>query len=51
MYNTEELEIVDCIEESNPKSVQNLSNQMDAIKLAVSAQYTKSKAIKIKDKI
>ncbi len=48
MYDKEELEIVDYIEEGNPKSVQNLSDKMDKIKSAVSTKYTKRKAINIK---
>ena len=48
MYNKEELEIVDYIEEENPKSVPNLSDKMDKIKSAVTAKYTKRKAINIK---
>jgi len=48
MYNKEELEIVDYVEESNPRSVPNLQDKMDKIKLAVSIKYTKRKAINIK---
>jgi predicted DNA binding CopG/RHH family protein len=48
MYNKEELEIVDYIEESNPTSVPNLHDKIDKIKSAVSAKYTKRKAINIK---
>ena len=48
MYDKEELEIVDYIEEENPKSVPNLSDKMDKIKSAVTVKYTKRKAINIK---
>ena len=48
MYTKEELEIVDYVEESNPRSVPNLHDKIDKIKSAVSAKYTKRKAINIK---
>jgi len=48
MYDKEELEIVDYIEEENQKSVPNLSDKMDKIKSAVTVKYTKRKAINIK---
>ena len=48
MYDKEELEIVDYIEEENPSSVPNLSEKKDKIKSAVTAKYTKRKAINIK---
>lgn len=48
MYNKDELEIVDYIENENPKSVANLSDKIDKIKSAVNAKYTKRKAINVK---
>ena len=48
MYNKEELEIVDYIEEQNPRSVDNLSEKIEKIKTAVTTKYTKRKAINIK---
>jgi predicted DNA binding CopG/RHH family protein len=48
MYNKEELETVDYIEEQNPRSVDRLSEKIEAIKSAVSTKYTKRKAINIK---
>ena len=48
MYDKDELAIVEHIEESSPKSVPNLHDKMDKIKSAVSAKYTKRKAINIK---
>ncbi len=48
MYTKEELEIVNYIEEENPKSVPNLSDKIDKIKSAVTTKYTKRKAINIK---
>ena len=48
MYNKEELEIVDYIEEHNPHSVDNLAEKIEKIKSAVTAKYTKRKAINIK---
>jgi predicted DNA binding CopG/RHH family protein len=48
MYSKEELEILDYIEEQNPRSVDNLSEKIDKIKSAVNAKYTKRKAINIK---
>ena len=48
MYNKEELEIVDYVEEQNPRSVDNLVEKIDKIKTAVTAKYTKRKAINIK---
>lgn len=51
MYDNEELEIVEYIEESKPKSVPNLHDKMDKIKSAVNTKYTKRKAINIKKKI
>ena len=48
MYNKEELEIVDYIEEQNPRSVDNLAEKIEKIKTAVTAKYTKRKAINIK---
>ena len=48
MYTKEELEIVNYIEEENPKSVPSLSDKMDKIKSAVTAKYTERKAINIK---
>ena len=48
MYNKEELEIIDYIEEQNPRSVDNLSEKIEKIKTAVTTKYTKRKAINIK---
>ena len=48
MYTKEESEIVDYIEKQNPSSVPDLSNEIDIIKSAVTAKYTKRKAINIK---
>ena len=48
MYNKEELEIVDYIEEQNPRSVDNLAEKIEKIKTAVTTKYTKRKAINIK---
>jgi len=48
MYSKEELEIVDYIEEQNPRSVDKLSEKIDKIKSAVNVKYTKRKAINIK---
>ena len=48
MYTDEELEIVDYIETQNPKSVDNMSEKLDKIKLAVTTKYTKRKAINLK---
>ena len=48
MYDKEELEIVDYIEKQNLSSVPNLSSEIDMIKSAVTAKYTKWKAINIK---
>ncbi|MEA2017481.1 MAG: antitoxin [Campylobacterota bacterium] len=48
MYTKEELEIVDYIENKNPKSIVNLSNKIDMIKSSVTKKYTKRKAINLK---
>jgi len=48
MYTEEELEIVEYIENENPKSIKNSLEKMDKIKLAVSSKYTKRKAINLK---
>ena len=48
MYDKEELEIVDYIENESPSSVSDLANKMDKIKSAVTTKYTKRKAINIK---
>ena len=48
MYTKEELEIVDYIENQNPKSVSDAKIKMQQIKSAVTDKYTKRKAINIK---
>ena len=48
MYTKEELEIVDYIENENPKSVSDMKSKMQQIKSAVTTKYTKRKAINIK---
>jgi len=48
MYTKEELEIVDYIEEQNPRSVEKLDEKIGKIKSAVREKYTKRKAINIK---
>ena len=48
MYNKEELEIVDYIEEQSPHSVDNLAKKIEKIKTAVTVKYTTRKAIGIK---
>ncbi|MCF6243662.1 MAG: hypothetical protein L3J43_01345 [Sulfurovum sp.] len=48
MYDKDELEIVDYVENENPKSVQDVASKMDKIKSAVTKKYTKRKAINIK---
>jgi len=48
MYDKEELEIVDYIEEQSPGSIPNLKSEIDIIKAAVTQKYTKRKAINIK---
>ena len=48
MYTKDELEIVDYIEGSTPKSVPDAASKIDRIKSAVSRKYTKRKAINIK---
>lgn len=47
MYDKEELEIVDYIEEQNPSSIPNLKSEIDMIKAAVTQKYTKRKSINI----
>lgn len=41
MYTKEELEIVDYIENKNPKSVPDMKSKMQQIKSAVTDKYTK----------
>ena len=48
MYTKEELEIVDYIENENPKSVPDVKSKMQQIKSAVTDKYTKRKAINVK---
>ncbi len=48
MYTKEELEIVDYIENKNPKSVSDVKSKMQHIKSAVTDKYTKRKAIYVK---
>ena len=48
MYTKEELEIVDYIEDENPKSVPDVKSKMQQIKSAVTDKYTKRKAINVK---
>lgn len=48
MYIEEESEIVDYIENENPKSVPDVKSKMQQIKSAVTDKYTKRKAIKVK---
>jgi len=48
MYTKEELEIVDYIENENPKSVSDVKSKMQQIKSAVTDKYTKRKAINVK---
>ena len=48
MYTKEELEIIDYIENQNPKSVENLQSEIETIKKAVTDKYNKRKAINIK---
>ena len=48
MYTNEELEIVDCIENENPKSIPDAKSKMQQIKSAVTDKYTKRKAINVK---
>lgn len=48
MYTKEELEIVDYIENKNPKSVPDMKSKMQQIKSAVTDKYTKWKAINVK---
>jgi len=48
MYTKEELEIVDYIENKNPKSVPDVKFKMQQIKSAVTDKYTKRKAINVK---
>ena len=48
MYTKEESEIVDYIENENPKSVPDVKSKMQQIKSAVTDKYTKRKAINVK---
>ena len=48
MYTKEELEIIDYIENQNPKSIENLRSEIETIKKAVTDKYNKRKAINIK---
>ena len=48
MYTKEELEIVDYIENQNPKSIDNVKEKMAKIQTAVTDKYNKRKAINIK---
>ncbi len=48
VHNKDEVKIVDYVENENPSSVSNLADKMDKIKSAVTAKYTKRKAINIK---
>jgi len=48
MYTKEELEIIDYIENKNPKSIPDAKAKIEKIKSAVTDKYTKRKAIHIK---
>ena len=48
MYNKEELEIVEYIENQNPKSTKNVKEKINKIEQAVFDKYNKRKAINIK---
>lgn len=48
MYTKEELEIVDYVENENPKSVDNKEEKIARLKSAVSTKYNQRKAINIK---
>ena len=48
MYEKEELEIVEYIENQNPKSVYNAKEKIENIQKAVFDKYNKRKAINIK---
>ncbi len=48
MYTEEELEIVEYIENKNPKSVQGLNEKISIIKQVVKNKHTKRKAINLK---
>ncbi len=47
MYSKEELEIVDYIENQNPKSIPDLDKKVEKMKSAVKDKQTKRKAINI----
>ena len=47
-YTQEELEIVDYVENENPKSIPDAKAKIEKIKSAVTDKYTKRKAIHIK---
>ena len=48
MYTKEELDIVDYIENKNPKSVDNVKEKIEKIQAVVTDKYNKRKAINIK---
>ena len=48
MYTKEELEIVEYIENKNPKSINNVEKKIQKIQKAVTDKYNKRKAINIK---
>jgi len=48
MYTKDELEIVEYIETTDPKSSQEAMRKIDKIKSAVTNKYTKRKAINLK---
>ena len=48
MYTKEELEIVEYIENKNPKSINNVEKKIQKIQKSVTDKYNKRKAINIK---
>jgi predicted transcriptional regulator len=47
-YNPEELEILDFIENENPKSIPDLANKIAKLKTSVKAKMSKKKATNFK---